>query len=94
MSTPTEQQSAQGWSNLSKMPADGQDCEIIGSDFMGEWKSRATFRIVRPAGPKYRWLGTGFVGMKPKVLQNSDVELWRPWPTPSTAPAADGEGGK
>ena len=63
---------------LSKMPKDGQRCEIRGSDFMGEWMSEATFKITSPKGPKYRWLGVGFMGPRERSLGKGDVEYWRP----------------
>ena len=78
MGSPTPEQAAYGWRNLSTMPKHGQECEVMGSDFMGEWRSQATFIITNPSGPKYKWKGMGFMGTRTRHIRRGDVELWRP----------------
>lgn len=69
-----------GWLTKASLPKDRQKVRVKGSDFMGEWESEATFRITNPNGPRHKWIGSGFMGTKPRQLENSDVEFWQPLP--------------
>ena len=68
------------WRNKSTLPKEGEEVEVKGSDFMGEWTARAVYRRVKKGkhGFGHRWVGMGFMGMRERPLDNSDVEAWRP----------------
>lgn len=76
----TGEEIAQGWRDKSKLPSDGELVEVLGSDFMGEWIAKAKFKILSPNGPRYRFIGEGWMGTRARTLSNSDVEAWRPLP--------------
>ncbi len=64
------------WFNLGKLPADGEIVEVQGSDFMGDWESKAKFKKLEKG--RYKFVGEGWMGTRPRTLSKGDVEKWRP----------------